>query len=221
MQQTPTLTPYRHHSVLDQHVIDVIILFHHDVSPLLSPTPSPPLPSPPLPLELYFIRFNWEYTLLEPGPLQLATSPLPSSPPPLPSSPPLLSPSSPILSPPLHPLPSYLLLAVLNTQVRIAERSVEGRHSRIHRVLKRAPRSSVAYLSLELRFCLLQELVSTQPECMRSLLGAWTRLETTSGMVRAVMPLCLSFNSHFFVILCAMYHRESLGIWRIDLIRLY
>ena len=167
---------------------------------------SPPLPSPPLPLELYFIRFNWEYTLLEPGPLQLATSPLPSS---------------PILSPPLHPLPSYLLLAVLHTQVRIAERSVEGRHSRIHQVLKRAPRSSVAYLSLELRFCLLQELVSTQPECMRSLLGAWTRLETTSGMVRAVMPLCLSFNSHFFVILCAMYHRESLGIWRIDLIRLY
>lgn len=72
---------------------------------------SPPLPSPPLPLELYFIRFNWEYTLLEPGPLQLATSPLPSSPllsPPLPSS---LLPS--ILS---HPI-SFLLYSMLRFEL--------------------------------------------------------------------------------------------------------
>ena len=82
---------------------------HYSVSPWCL---SPPLPhSPPLPLELYFIRFNWEYTLLEPGPLQLATSPLPSSPllsPPLPSS---LLPS--ILS---HPI-SFLLYSMLRFEL--------------------------------------------------------------------------------------------------------
>ena len=57
LQQTPTLTPYRHHSVLDQHVIDVIdsdilcvcdCLRHYSVSPSLPLPPSPPLPSHPL-----------------------------------------------------------------------------------------------------------------------------------------------------------------------------
>ena len=50
------------------------------------------------------------------------------------------------------------------TQVRLAERSVEGRHSRIHRIQERAPASSVGYLSLEMRFIELQKLSSSNPE---------------------------------------------------------
>ena len=81
-----------------------------------------------------------------------------------------------------HPLPH---------QVRVAERSVEGRHSRVHGILKRAPRAGVAYLSLEMRFPLLQELAATKPQCLQSLLSSWTKLETHVGMVRAVMWLGL------------------------------
>lgn len=48
-------------------------------------------------------------------------------------------------------------------QVRIAERSVEGRHARVNRILERAPAGSCAYLSSEMRFCELEKVASTQP----------------------------------------------------------
>ena len=107
--------------------------------------------------------------------------------------------------------PSWLLNFEANPvkciQVRIAERSVEGRHSRIHRILKRAPRAGVAYLSLEMRFPLLQELAATKPDCLKHLLGSWTKLETAAGMRRAVMSprLCLEWSVNFvlcYVALC-------------------
>ena len=99
----------------------------------------------------------------------------------------------------------------------MAERSVEGRHSRIHRVLKRAPNASVPYLSLEMRFPLLQELLATKPECMRSLLTSWTKLETTAGMQKAVMPLthdsifsrCLCLFVCFFL---SLFVRSFVGL---------
>ena len=65
-------------------------------------------------------------------------------------------------------------------------------------MLKRAPNASVPYLSLEMRFPLLQELLATKPECMRSLLTSWTKLETTAGMQKAVMPL--THDSIFFAL---------------------
>lgn len=49
-------------------------------------------------------------------------------------------------------------------KVRIAERSVEGRHSLVHRTLERAPRASLAYLSSEVRFKYLQAEAATQPQ---------------------------------------------------------
>lgn len=48
--------------------------------------------------------------------------------------------------------------------MRIAERSVEGRHARIHRVRERAPRASVGYLSLEMRFQHLSALACSDPQ---------------------------------------------------------
>ena len=73
-------------------------------------------------------------------------------------------------------------------KVRVAERSVEGRHSRIHQVLKRAPRASVAYLSNELRFVQLQKLCSTSPLTLRSMTDHLVGLETSTGIRQAVRP---------------------------------
>ena len=84
-------------------------------------------------------------------------------------------------------------------------------------MLKRAPNASVPYLSLEMRFPLLQELLATKPECMRSLLTSWTKLETTAGMQKAVMPLthdsifsrCLCLFVSFFL---SLFVRSFVGL---------
>lgn len=46
----------------------------------------------------------------------------------------------------------------------MTERSVEGRHSLVHRIRKRCPAASVGFISSELRFPLLQQLSATDPE---------------------------------------------------------
>ena len=50
--------------------------------------------------------------------------------------------------------------------VRVAERSVEGRHSRIHRIRERAPSASLAYLSSECRFGSMRALAATSPKAI-------------------------------------------------------
>ena len=94
-------------------------------------------------------------------------------------------------------------------QVRVVERSIEGRHSTINTVLKRAPHASVCYLSLELRFCHLQELAATNPTCMAALQQRLRGLETADGLRHAVMQLglqlaslCLQIASQCFLGVC-------------------
>ena len=76
-----------------------------------------------------------------------------------------------------------------SNQVRVAERSVEGRHARINQIQRRAQRASVAYYSYTLRFCYLQRIAATAPACLQSLLDALHKLETSKGLVKAVMWL--------------------------------
>ena len=72
-------------------------------------------------------------------------------------------------------------------KVRIAERSVEGRHSVIHRIQRRAPRASTPYLSLEMRLPYLRRLASTSPECLQGMQDSLVKLETTKGMIQAIV----------------------------------
>lgn len=81
------------------------------------------------------------------------------------------------------------------TKVRIAERSVEGRHSVIHHILKRAPRASVSYLSLELRFPSLQRVAATSPGCLQSIMNHLMGMERTDGLRKAVMWLVVILSS--------------------------
>ena len=83
----------------------------------------------------------------------------------------------------------HMSLSLSVTKVRIAERSVEGRHSVIHHILKRAPRASVPYLSLELRFPSLQRVAATSPGCLQSIMNHLMGMERTDGLRKAVMWL--------------------------------
>lgn len=71
--------------------------------------------------------------------------------------------------------------------MRVAERSVEGRHSNIHRIQKRAPRSNVPYLSLEMRFSHLRQLAATRPSILKGMSDSVYKMETKDGIKRAVM----------------------------------
>ena len=83
-------------------------------------------------------------------------------------------------------------------QVRTAERSVEGRHSLVSRILRRAPRASTGYISLELRFPHLQYVASTRPQLLKGVSNAISGMETHAGLVTLVMFLvvliCLGFS---------------------------
>jgi hypothetical protein len=73
------------------------------------------------------------------------------------------------------------------SKVRTAERSIEGCHSRIHNIQKRAPRAGTAYLSLELRFSHLRKISAIHPEIIRGITQAVQGIETHTGLVSAVM----------------------------------
>ena len=60
----------------------------------------------------------------------------------------------------MQPLRSYLSRM---SCIRLAERSVEGIHSVVTRVYKRAPHASIPYISVELRFRSFWESVSHNP----------------------------------------------------------
>lgn len=64
---------------------------------------------------------------------------------------------------------------------------MEGRHSRIHGILKRAPRASLAYINLELRFSNLQQLAATRPSIINGIIKQITGIETGKGLQHAVM----------------------------------
>lgn len=49
-------------------------------------------------------------------------------------------------------------------EVRVAERSVEGRHSIINRIRKRCPAARCPYISLEFRFDWMRRVAATTPE---------------------------------------------------------
>ena len=78
-------------------------------------------------------------------------------------------------------------------EVRVAERSVEGRHARIHQIQKRAPRAGIPYISHELRFPNLKALASSNPLALRELTARLSGIETAQGLRRAVMSLVLAF----------------------------
>ena len=73
------------------------------------------------------------------------------------------------------------------SKVRIAERSIEGRHAVVNKIQRRAPHSSVGYQSSEMRFKLLQNLSATQPGCLKDLFSCLDGLERTHGLQKAVM----------------------------------
>jgi hypothetical protein len=69
----------------------------------------------------------------------------------------------------LHDLPETLLLRLLVwlgafMVIRICERSIEGKHSIVHFIRKRAPAASTAYISMEIRFKLLLAIALKYPQ---------------------------------------------------------
>ena len=65
--------------------------------------------------------------------------------------------------------------------IRVAERSVEGRHSLVSRVRKRAPSATTPYVSLELRWPDLQRVATTQPALLESVQQRVQMLCTGAG----------------------------------------
>lgn len=74
-------------------------------------------------------------------------------------------------------------------EVRIAERSVEGRRSLIHRIRERAPAASMAYLSSEIRYQHLERLAATEPKTMIGLQQYLYGVETSAGFHIATLSL--------------------------------
>lgn len=66
---------------------------------------------------------------------------------------------------------------------------MEGRHSRIHAIQKRAPHCNTAYLSHEMRFAMLQELAATSPCVLRQVQQQLHGMESSEGLRRPVMQL--------------------------------
>lgn len=90
------------------------------------------------------------------------------------------------------------------SEVRVVERTTEGLHSTVARVLDRAPRANHSYLSLELRFAQIMHLCIVEPVHFRAALGSFERLVTLSGFRNEVLRLvfehtccqsAFSFNS--------------------------
>lgn len=71
----------------------------------------------------------------------------------------------------------------------MAERSVEGRHSLIHRIRERAPAASMAYISQEVRYKHLQLLAATNPRALSELQQRLRGMETSAGFHTAVLSL--------------------------------
>ena len=72
----------------------------------------------------------------------------------------------------------------------MAERSVEGRHSLISRIRKRAPRAGLPYISLELRFQHLQAMAATEPRALMRLQHQLQIMSSSEGFRKTVQYLC-------------------------------
>ena len=64
---------------------------------------------------------------------------------------------------------------------------MEGRHSRVHNIRKRAPNASTGYLSLEMRMEHLHKVSSTRPALVRGVMKSIHGIETNDGMISATM----------------------------------
>lgn len=72
-------------------------------------------------------------------------------------------------------------------QVKVVERTVEGRHSRIHNVFKRAPHASPPYISMELRFSELEDVMVQNPQEIATLAAEHNKLCSFKGLRDAVV----------------------------------
>ena len=103
----------------------------------------------------------------------------------------------------------FATCVAFSSEVRVAERSVEGRHSRIHNIQKRAPRANTGYISLDLRFPYLQKVSPTRPEMMRGVANMIQGIETHSGFVDALMWATESVGVGSDVVFDPLRHSEG------------
>lgn len=73
--------------------------------------------------------------------------------------------------------------------IKVQERSIEGQHSRVSRILKRAPTASLSYLSTELRWDALCKLVTAQPGILETSAHRMLLIEKLVGFRAAVLTL--------------------------------
>ncbi|CAE8608181.1 unnamed protein product [Polarella glacialis] len=73
--------------------------------------------------------------------------------------------------------------------IRIVERSVEGWHSLINKVRKRAPNANPAYLSLELRMKEFEQTLLRNPHHLPALASEYQSICTLAGWTSAVLQL--------------------------------
>lgn len=71
--------------------------------------------------------------------------------------------------------------------IRVQERSIEGQHSRVSKILKRAPSASMALISHELRWHALSKLVTSQPSLLEVGALKVLMIEKVSGFRAAVL----------------------------------
>lgn len=79
--------------------------------------------------------------------------------------------------------------SLTKAQVRIAERSTEGLHAILKRAIQRAPRASLAYLSMELRFNQLLRSAIHEPLVFKQMEAEWKNMGTYQGFLKAVQSL--------------------------------
>ena len=81
--------------------------------------------------------------------------------------------------------------------IRVVERPVEGLHSRVSGVLKRAPNSSMSYISNELRFSMLCQMIISNPQALCTSADFLHAVERQVGFRRCVLSVGL--KEHFAI----------------------
>ena len=75
------------------------------------------------------------------------------------------------------------------TLIRVVERPVEGLHSRVNTILKRAPNASMSYISHELRWESLCQIIIGKPQARFVLELESRRLSMPLNVRRSILPL--------------------------------
>lgn len=100
---------------------------------------------------------------------------------------------------------NYLKWVSAFGSIKVTERPVEGLHARIGYIMKRARRATTAYLSNEIRFHQLCELIRARPDVVRDAAPRLFLIEKTLGLRREVLK---SLNLQATDKLNALYDRE-------------